>query len=56
MIDGQIVNSCLVPVAQVEGAQIKTIEGITSEDNCTQCNRRSLSAAARSAVSARRVW
>jgi len=32
MIDGQIVNSCLVPVAQVEGAQIKTIEGITSED------------------------
>jgi len=28
MIDGQIVNSCLVPVAQVEGATIKTIEGI----------------------------
>jgi aerobic carbon-monoxide dehydrogenase small subunit len=28
MIDGQIVNSCLVPVAQVEGASIKTIEGI----------------------------
>ena len=28
MIDGQIVNSCLVPVAQVEGASIKTIEEI----------------------------
>jgi aerobic carbon-monoxide dehydrogenase small subunit len=28
MIDGQIVNSCLVPVAQVEGCEIKTIEGI----------------------------
>ena len=28
MIDGRIVNSCLVPVAQVEGCQIKTIEGI----------------------------
>jgi carbon-monoxide dehydrogenase small subunit len=28
MIDGQIVNSCLVPVAQVAGASIKTIEGI----------------------------
>ena len=28
MIDGQIVNSCLVPVAQVEGAAIKTIEGV----------------------------
>ena len=32
MIDGQIVNSCLVPVAQVAGASIKTIEGIASED------------------------
>lgn len=29
-IDGKIVNSCLVPVAQVEGAEIKTIEGIAS--------------------------
>ena len=28
LIDGQIVNSCLVPVVQVEGASIKTIEGI----------------------------
>ena len=28
LIDGQIVNSCLVPVAQVEGTSIKTIEGI----------------------------
>ena len=27
-IDGQIVNSCLVPVAQAQGASIKTIEGI----------------------------
>ena len=30
LIDGQIVNSCLVPVAQVEGASIKTIEGVAS--------------------------
>lgn len=28
LIDGQIVNSCLVPVAQVEGCSIKTIEGM----------------------------
>src|ERR1043166_2399553 len=28
MIDGRIVNSCLVPVAQVAGSSIKTIEGI----------------------------
>ncbi len=32
MIDGQIVNSCLVPVAQVEGAEIKTIEGVATGD------------------------
>ena len=29
-INGEIVNSCLVPVAQVEGAEIKTIEGVAS--------------------------
>jgi aerobic carbon-monoxide dehydrogenase small subunit len=32
VIDGRIVNSCLVPVAQVEGASIKTIEGVASGD------------------------
>ena len=31
-IDGKIVNSCLVPVAQVEGASIKTIEGIAPSE------------------------
>lgn len=30
IIDGQIVNSCLVPVAQVDGATITTIEGVAS--------------------------
>ena len=28
IIDGQIVNSCLVPLAQVNGADITTIEGV----------------------------
>ena len=28
IIDGKIVNSCLVPLAQVNGAEITTIEGI----------------------------
>ena len=28
LIDGELVNSCLVPIAQVEGCSIKTIEGI----------------------------
>ena len=30
MIDGQIVNSCLMPVAQIDGAEIKTIEGVAT--------------------------
>ena len=32
MIDGRIVNSCLVPVSQVAGASIQTIEGIATDD------------------------
>ena len=32
LIDGEIVNSCLVPVAQVNGAEITTIEGVASGD------------------------
>jgi carbon-monoxide dehydrogenase small subunit len=32
MIDGRIVNSCLVPVAQVENTEIKTIEGVATGD------------------------
>ena len=31
-VDGRIVNSCLVPVAQVAGAEITTIEGVASDD------------------------
>jgi aerobic carbon-monoxide dehydrogenase small subunit len=28
MLDGELVNSCLVPVAQVQGSEIRTIEGV----------------------------
>jgi carbon-monoxide dehydrogenase small subunit len=28
LIDGELVNSCLVPVLQVEGARVQTIEGV----------------------------
>src|SRR6202011_4525589 len=28
LMDGELVNSCLVPVCQVEGAQILTVEGV----------------------------
>ena len=30
-VDGELVNSCLVPVLQVEGAQIQTIEGVAGD-------------------------
>jgi carbon-monoxide dehydrogenase small subunit len=32
LIDGALVNSCLVPVLQAEGSEIRTIEGIASEE------------------------
>lgn len=34
-INGEVVNSCLVPVCQVEGAEILTIEGLASDDRLT---------------------
>jgi carbon-monoxide dehydrogenase small subunit len=32
ILDGRIVNSCLVPVAQVNGSNITTIEGVAHND------------------------
>ncbi len=32
LIDGELVNSCLVPLLQVEGASIVTIEGVAKGD------------------------
>ena len=32
VLDGRIVNSCLVPVAQANGAEITTIEGVAHDD------------------------
>jgi carbon-monoxide dehydrogenase small subunit len=28
LVDGELVNSCLIPAAQVEGAEIRTVEGV----------------------------
>jgi len=33
ILDGQIVNSCLVPVAQVNSAEITTIEGVAGAND-----------------------
>lgn len=32
MIDGRVVNSCLVPAAQVENCELKTIEGVAPNE------------------------
>jgi len=32
IVDGRIVNSCLVPVGQVDGSEITTIEGVADDD------------------------
>ena len=30
LIDGEVANSCLVPVSQVDGAEVVTVEGLAS--------------------------
>jgi carbon-monoxide dehydrogenase small subunit len=32
LLSGEIINSCLVPIAQVDGAEITTIEGVAVGD------------------------
>jgi aerobic carbon-monoxide dehydrogenase small subunit len=39
MLDGQIVNSCLVPVVQANGAKITTIEGVAGEEELNQVQK-----------------
>ena len=53
-MNGELVNSCLVPVLQAEGAEIQTVEGWPSKANCIRCKKRFSSTEARSAASARR--
>jgi carbon-monoxide dehydrogenase small subunit len=34
LLNGELVNSCLVPALQVDGAEITTIEGLAQDDGC----------------------
>jgi len=36
LVDGVLVNACLVPVCQVNGARIETVEGLGTEDELNQ--------------------
>jgi carbon-monoxide dehydrogenase small subunit len=55
-MNGELVNSCLVPVLQAEGARFRPLKGWRDEAAlCIHCNRRFSIAAARSAASARRA-
>jgi carbon-monoxide dehydrogenase small subunit len=44
LLDGALVNSCLVPFAQAEGAEIKTIEGVASGEQLHAVQRAFLEA------------
>ena len=39
LLDGTLVNSCLVPALQADGAQIKTIEGVATGDELHRVQR-----------------
>jgi len=32
LLNGELVNSCLIPVAQADGAEIETVEGLASDE------------------------
>jgi carbon-monoxide dehydrogenase small subunit len=39
LLDGELVNSCLVPLAQAEGAEITTVEGVADGDRLNAVQR-----------------
>jgi aerobic carbon-monoxide dehydrogenase small subunit len=39
LVDGQVVDSCLVPVCQVDGADVRTVEGLADGDQLDPLQR-----------------
>jgi carbon-monoxide dehydrogenase small subunit len=39
LLDGLLVNSCLVPAAQVQGTEVRTIEGVATGDQLDRVQR-----------------
>jgi aerobic carbon-monoxide dehydrogenase small subunit len=39
LLDGELVNSCLVPAAQAQGARVKTIEGVADGEKLSRVQR-----------------
>jgi carbon-monoxide dehydrogenase small subunit len=39
IVDGEVINSCLVPVCQVEGSAILTVEGLARDGRLDQLQR-----------------
>lgn len=39
ILDGEVVNSCLIPVCQVEGSSITTVEGLALNDQLSPLQR-----------------
>ncbi len=55
-LDGRAVKSCNMLALQADGAKVTTIEGLAPTASSIRCRRRSASATACNAASARRAW
>jgi carbon-monoxide dehydrogenase small subunit len=39
IVDGEVVNSCLIPICQVEGSSVTTVEGLALNDQLSPLQR-----------------
>jgi len=55
ILDGEVINSCLVPVCQVQASAILTVEGLARDGRLDPLQRAFSNVAGRSVESARQV-